>query len=126
MENATPDPRRDTIELVKKENPGTELWLGEHPRTGDWWIYRAATSAEVKEYRRLQRVAKEKGDDLEDSYRMLVVGGWADDGTVGCVVYPRKKELKELLARRPMLAGSISADVCDVTGLVMDALQKKL
>ena len=47
--------KEEVLERLKKENPGTELWLGEHPRTGDWWVYRPATPDEVRDYRKLQR-----------------------------------------------------------------------
>jgi len=122
----TVETKEEVLERLKKENPGTELWLGEHPRTGDWWVYRPATPHEVRDYRKLQRDARDKSEDYEDAYRLLVVGGWNDDAPAGAVVYPPKRELKKLLLLRGFLAATMSAEICDVTGLVNDVVQKKL
>lgn len=117
---------QEIVKKVKAENPGTEIWLGGHPRTGDRWIYRPATPAEVKTYRDLQSKAKERGEDFEASFQMLVLGGFNDDSPPGCVLWPPKPELKKLILKRPFLPSTMAAEICDVTGLIQDVTQKKL
>ena len=113
------DPFDAIIASVKGENPGTEIWLGGHPRTGERWIYRPATQGEANIYKKLQRAENAKGDlgDPEIPYTMLVGA---------CVLYPKKDGLAKLFAMRPMLRQRIAAEVCDVTGLAGDLIQKKL
>lgn len=129
MENPAETPEElfeAIVKRIKSENPGTEIWLGGHPRTGDKWIYRPATPSEVETYRTLQSKAKDAGLTMEGSYVMLVLGGFADDTPPGCVVWPPKKELKKLLFLRPFITGTMAAEIMDISGFIQDATQKKL
>ncbi len=118
-------------EKVKKQNPGTELWFGRHPKTGDRWIYRAANRHETRIYRKTSSAERAKGEDgdMDIAFESLAQM---------CVLWPPLKAepddpanptadtLGKLLARRSMLPSIIAGEICEVSGYTEDAEQKKL
>lgn len=121
------DPTRDDLIAAAKakldlSNPGTELWLGEHPVTKDWWWYRPATKPEAKVYKKKLQEQSAKGDlgDNDIAFETLVYqtvlatcDGEGRDG------------LLRLLTRRPMLLSVMAGEVCEVSGFTGEAGQKK-
>ena len=126
METKAAESYEETVERIRAENPGTEIWEGGHPRTGDKWIYRPSTPSEAETYRTLQAKAKAAEQSYEASYVMLTLGGTNDNSPPGCVLWPAKADLKKLLAKRPFLAATMAAEICDVSGMAQDVTQKKL
>ena len=117
----------EALARLKRDNPGVELWEGS-TKFGDRWIYRAPTKFEVKTYRKLQRIEKDKGPDGDSdvAFEMLVVGGTNADAGPGCVLWPAKRELQQLLLRRALLAQTMAGEICEVAGLDADVTRKKL
>jgi hypothetical protein len=105
-------------EAAQKAHPGVEVWTGQHPKTKDWWLYRPATRAEARVYRK--KLAEETGrgemGDVERAYEVLAYA---------CVLYPDRDGLTALLDRRPMLFSVIVGDICEVSGFTNEATQKK-
>jgi hypothetical protein len=125
------DPFTLATEKVRKANPGTEIWFGRHPKTGDRWIYRGANKHETRIYRKTYSAEKEKGAEADADVPNMVLAE-------SCVLWPPKVAepddpanpegltLFALIARRPMILSTIAADVCVVSGYTDEAEQKKL
>jgi hypothetical protein len=136
MENSPPtkeELQQKALEEVRKFNPGTEVWLGELPKTGDWWIYRAAAKPEARIYDKTLTAEKAKGDsaDLDVAFRVLIDT---------CVLFPPKAKddrwtaennpsgdtIEKLLGRRTMVAPVIVGEIREVSGWSNEVIQKKL
>jgi hypothetical protein len=114
------------LESVRAANPGTEIWEGGIPKTGDRYIYRPSTRAESKIFRKLTREQREKGElaDFDVPNDMLATA---------CVVWPYKDNpdpegitLAKLMAARPMISASMADDIVEVSGAGERATAKKL
>lgn len=115
------------LDGVRSRNPGTEIWEGGTPKTGDRYIYRAAIKSESKIFRKLTREQREKGElaDFDLSNEMLAMS---------CVLWPPKAKddpnapltLEMLFAKRPMISAGMAEDITEVSGAGERSAAKKL
>lgn len=114
------------LDALRAANPGTEVWQGGIPKTGDRYIYRPATRPETKIFRKLTRAEREKGElaDFDIPNEMLATS---------CVLWPPREAanpedltLAKLLAARPMISASMADDIVEVSGAGEREAAKKL
>lgn len=120
MDNDTAQtPFQKATEEVRAKNPGTELWFGELPNTGDRWIYRPPTEPEYRIFLKLSREQAGKGDAADY--------GIPNDVLVSaCVLWPAGPDLAKLLAMRPGLRKVMAQQVAEAGGAVETVVAKKL
>lgn len=106
-------------ELVEKVHPdASEIWVGEHQVTGEFWLYRGETPAEARVYSKKlgeQTDRKELGD-------FRTVYDWL---ALQCVLWPAKEDLSALLVRRPLISEGMAAQIREVSGLHSEITRKK-
>lgn len=112
--------RKAVKDAVEKAFPeAAELWVNELDVTGDWWVYRAATSAETKAYSKQLKEQADRGDlaDYRPVYEFLASRA---------VLWPATPELTQLFIRRPLIAETMAAGIREVSGLGLEVTRKKL
>jgi hypothetical protein len=96
-----------------------ELWVNELAVTGDWWVYRGATSAELKAYakQRDEQLDRKELGDLRPVYEFLAMRA---------VLWPATSDLTQLFIRRPLIGEAMAAGIREVSGLGLEVTRKKL
>jgi hypothetical protein len=126
MKQPTQEEYEKALDAVRAANPGTEIWEGSQPKTGDRYVYRAATKTQVKIFRKLTRAERDKGElaDFDTPNEMLAMG---------CVLWPPMESadpdavtLPKLLVARPMISAAMADDIVEVSGAGERAAAKKL
>ncbi|MES2339299.1 MAG: hypothetical protein V4537_14490 [Pseudomonadota bacterium] len=120
MENATAtDPmgmsdedREKLFEEMKGKTP-REVRFAEMKEFGEWMIFRVPTRPEWRMY-----IAKRDGKDGDNDGPDFLLDT--------CVMYPDKKGLAAQLDRRPGLFQKWTGEIVQSTGIIGEAVQKKL